>query len=708
MDLIITEKQITAKRIAQILSGGKMKTRKVGSIPVFEFDDRMVMGLKGHIVGIDFPPEFNRWTFELQELIRASPMRVPLQKEYVSALRKLGEETDRVVVATDFDREGELIGVEALQIVKEANPQIRIHRARYSALTSPEIQKAFDRPAEVDYNLASACEARQEIDLVWGAALTRFVSLASGKLGSDFLSVGRVQSPTLALLVEREKEIEKFKPETYWEIEADLGDFTARHQKGRFSDKAEAEGALARMGRQATVSKIRVADRRDSPPTPFNTTEFLRSATAMGYSAASAMRIAETLYMNGLISYPRTDNTVFSPMDFRAHLEMFQGTPYGDLARKLIEQGRLTPSRGKKEATDHPPIYPVSVPPGPLPREQQRIYELVVRRFLACFAPPTLWKKTDVDLSIGGEPFEATGVTIVSPGWREYYPYRPLEEKSLPPLKEGDTLAVRGARMDEKQTKPPPRYSQGQLIKKMEDMGLGTKSTRHETLAKLLDRAYVRGRQLQPSKKAYAVIESLQTYASGITQPEMTRVLEEDMDKIAAGQKTEAEVVEESRQMLATIFKDLLRDRKAIGAELKQRIREDEAVGPCPKCGAQLLVRRSKKGGRFIGCGAYPKCSYSLPLPRMGFLNITQEKCATHQLAHLQIVTRGRKPWALGCPQCNYDNWKARQAASTALKPDASSPDAPAAKAAGALAPAPAPSPVRDEPQEPEAEEPPE
>jgi DNA topoisomerase-1 len=661
VELIITEKQIAAKRIAQILSDGKMKQRKAGEVAAYEFDGKAVIGLSGHIIGIDFPKEYARWNYDFHKLIGANTVKVPVQEKYTTALKNIAKEASRVVIATDYDREGELIGVEALDIVRSVNPNVAIFRVRYSAITPEEIKKAFASPVDVDYNLASSCEARQEIDLIWGAALTRFVSLASGRLGGDFLSVGRVQSPTLALLVEKEKEIESFVTKKYWEVQAVFPDFVAKHDKGRFWDEAEAKGIVSRLGKEAVVTDMKKEERGDHPPSPFNTTEFLRAATAIGFSAANAMRIAEWLYMNGYISYPRTDNTVFPELDFRSLIGMFLQTEFSPYASELLKKDRLVPVKGKKLATDHPPIYPAAVgvdPKGSMTNEQYKVYELIVRRFFANFADPSIWERKKVELKIDGEPFSASGIRIVKEGWRWFYPYNRIETKLLPELSAGQKLKAVKVEAVGKETKPPPRYTQGVLIKKMEDLGLGTKSTRHETLSKLYERSYVQGKQIRPTKKAYAVIDSLASYAASITKPDMTRLLEEDMDRIAAGKKTEKEVVDESRTMLDSIFKDLMKDKAAISQVLKDKMREDEQVGACPKCNADLLIKRSRRGLRFIGCSAYPKCDFSLPLPRDGRVTVLSQKCEKHGLPFLQINKSGRKPWTLGCPYCNFIEWK--------------------------------------------------
>ncbi|MEM3085605.1 MAG: DNA topoisomerase I [Halobacteria archaeon] len=712
MDLIISEKPIAARRIAEILSGGKMSSRARGEVVLHEFDpgDRVaggkgtavVVGLKGHVMGVDFPKRLKRWTLDMEGLIGTPPERVPLKKAYVEVLRSLAPEADRVVIATDYDREGELIGVEALEAVRKGNPSVPVTRARFSAITPAEIHKAFRNLADVDFNLAAASSARQTIDLVWGAALTRFISLASRRLGSEFLSVGRVQSPTLALLVERDAEVSAFRPLLYWEIKAHLkGGLEVRHAR-RFeyrrwglpllelldlaAARGEAERALARVGsaKQATVSKVRTSEREEKPPPPFHTTEFLRAANALGLSAPKAMSVAEDLYMNGLISYPRTDNTVYPAMEFRPLLELIGGmADYAAFARALLGKPKLVPVRGEREATDHPPIHPVGVPKAPLAPEARKVYDLVVRRFLATLSDPSRVKRVRADLDIGGEPFAAEGTEVLVPGWRAIYPFLRIEEKRLPPLAEGQAVPVAKSEREEKQTQPPKRYSQGSLIKKMEDLGLGTKSTRHETLAKLFGRSYVSGKDLRPSARAKGVVETLAAYAPAITKPEMTRLLEEEMDRIAAGQKREEDVVQESREMLRGIFKELQRDRVAIGEALQKRIGEGEQAGKCPTCGAALAVKRSRKGGRFLGCSAWPNCNFAVSLPRTGALVLLPERCATHPIRLAEIRTKGRKPWKLGCPYCSFLEWSDQRAKRAAG----------AASPAGAAGPAPRPTP---------------
>src|ERR687884_1070511 len=322
MLLVISEKANTAKKIAQFLSEGSVKEGKHRSVPHHTFmwkgEETISVGLKGHVLNPEYPEEFSNWQkVEPRELIDAEILKSVSEKGVAQAVTSLAKKADRVVIATDFDREGELIGVEALSLVFAANPKLMDHveRARFSALTPGEVGRAFDELMEVSNDLADAGEARQDIDLIWGATLTRWVSRATRRYGSAFLSVGRVQSPTLVLIAERERERRAFVSEPYWELEATLrngGDpFAVHHAHGRFKEEAEARKAHQSLMDTATVTEVRQKSATRPPPTPFNTTGFLTAAASLGIGPSRAARIAEDLYTDGYISYPRTDNTVY-------------------------------------------------------------------------------------------------------------------------------------------------------------------------------------------------------------------------------------------------------------------------------------------------------------------------------------------------------------------------------------------------------------
>lgn len=690
MHLIVTEKNIAARRIAAILAPKNPKKDRVSGVDVYRYEivsdgekqETVVVGLSGHIVGIDFPKEYNNWQkVEAKTLIDADIITTPINRKIVTALRSLGKEASRVTIATDYDREGELIGVEALNIIKKVNQDVPFDRVRYSAITPKAIDAAFSNATDVDFNLADAGHSRQVIDLVWGAALTRYISLAAGRLGKMFLSVGRVQSPTLSLIVDREKERNVFVPIPYWEIYAELQNtdgetFSTQHSTRRFLDKKEATEVFKKLGKKAELKEIEKGKKTDQPPTPFNTTGFISAANSIGLSPANAMRIAESLYTNGYISYPRTDNTVYpETLDLRAQIEIFKEGPFKEYADALLEKAELTPTRGKKETTDHPPIFPASLAKeSDLKEEEWKVYELVVRRFFATFAGPSEWETMRLRLDINGEEFRANGARLVEPGWRWYYPYNAPEDRLFPELHEGESFKVIKKEMLDKETQPPGRYGQGRLINIMEELGLGTKATRHEIISKLYSRAYIHGNPVQPTNTSFAVMDTLEKYSPTITKPDMTKLLEENMDLIAEGKIKESAVLEESRDILKQVFSELDKNREKIVESLQAGLREDKIIGICSGCGNELIIRRSKRGGRFIGCNNYPNCTFSLPLPRSGQIIVTDKVCEAHGLHHIRIINSGKRPWDLGCPQCNFIEWQKTQQEEQAKQPKKEKP----------------------------------
>ncbi|MGI0156257.1 MAG: DNA topoisomerase, partial [Thermoplasmata archaeon] len=459
----------------------------------------------------------------------------------VTALQSIVRGFDRVIIATDFDREGELIGQECLELLQKVHPNIRVERARYSALTRDEIEGSFAHLQSLDTALAEAASARQEIDLVWGALLTRYLSLTAQQRGRGFLSVGRVQTPTLALLVERDQAIKEFVPTPFWEIAADGQkdgeSFRLRHAHGTWQDRGEADTVFRRVegATDGVVREFREEETRRRPPVPFSTTLFVAEATRQGLGASTVMRIAEDLYTQGLISYPRTDNTVYPrSLGLRPLVEKFKESAFAEAAEFVLRQPSFRATRGRTEATDHPPIYPTGVvDPKKLRPDHAKVYELVVRRFFATVSPDAVGIARTASVEVRGEPFEGKGQRLTDPGWYSVYPYSQPEQAPMPVLVVGETVSIPKVELLEDQTRPPRRYTQGSLIQEMERLGLGTKSTRHDVLQKLFDRHYVSQRQLEPTTTGIAVTEALRAHAPVITRPEMTHRLEEDMELVA-------------------------------------------------------------------------------------------------------------------------------------------------------------------------------
>ncbi|ERH02405.1 MAG: Topoisomerase IA, partial [Halonotius sp. J07HN6] len=680
--LIITEKDNAARRIAEILSNDSADTERVNGVNVYKWGGKRCIGLSGHVVGVDFPPEYNDWRdVEPVELIDAPIDKQPTQEGIVRALRQLARRASQVTIATDYDREGELIGKEAYELVREVNEDVKIDRVRFSSITDREVTEAFGNPDEIDFDLAAAGEARQVIDLLWGAALTRFLSLSARQLGDDFISVGRVQGPTLKLLVDREREIEAFDPEDYWELFADLetddsGGFESQYfyrdeddneaERLWDGDRAEAVYDALTDAETAAVDSVNRRTRTDSPPAPFDTTQFIRAAGSLNYSAQQAMSTAEELYTAGYLTYPRTDNTVYpDDLDPRELLESFTGdSTFGDDAESLLAADEIDPTEGDEETTDHPPIHPTGELPsrGDLSDDEWEIYELVVRRFFATVADDATWEHlkvvaeiADAGVAVNGETaienltLKANGKRLVEAGYHAVYPYFSQSETHVPDVSVGDELAITDTDIEAKQTQPPRRYGQSRLIETMEKLGIGTKSTRHHTIEKLYDRGYLENDPPRPTMLAKAVVSAAEEFADQVVSEEMTAQLEADMQAIAAGEKAYDEVTEESRRLLEDVFDDLTDSREEIGDQIQQSLKADKTLGPCPECGDDLLIRTSRQGSHFVGCDGYPDCEYTLPLPSTGKPLLLDETCEDHDLREVKLLA-GRKTFVHGCP----------------------------------------------------------
>ncbi len=683
MKLIISEKEIAARRIAEILAGNGVSEEKVYGVPVYRFNfndkDFKVIGLKGHILKVDYPKEYANW-FKVDpvELIDAKIEKIPIQKKIIQALMKVSGDADEVIIATDYDREGELIGYDAVQLLKEKNALVDAKRVKFSAITPKDINQAFSKLGKIDFDLAYAGRARQDIDLIWGATLTRFISLATYQIKDKFLSVGRVQTPTLALIVERESEIKSFVPVPYWVVGVKLRtesgeEFEATPKKKRFLKKEDAQAVYGRIGNTGTVMEVKESISDLKPPTPFNTTALIISGSLLGFTASKTISIAENLYMNGYISYPRTDNTVYpSSIDIKEIVRMLGScSEYSRMSEAVLAQKNIVASRGRKRSTDHPPIYPTSIAEkGNLGSDEWKLYDLIVRRFICTLLPSAKNKSVNVSIDINGELFIAGGSKIIEESWTRFYPYYKRKDVFIPELKEKQVLSVVDRELLEKETKPPARYTQGKLVEKMEELGLGTKATRHTIIQNLIQRGYVGGNPLQPSEKAVAVVKMLKKHAEKISSPEMTSELEMYMDGIVSGDETKDDVVDRSRNMLRGVMAVLQNEKDEISQEIKKGIMEDLVVGECPaeNCNGELVVRTARKTRkRFVGCSAYPECTTTFSLPQKGLLVTTREKCKHCGYPMVKIIKKGRKPWDLcinhDCPgkdekYRNYNNNK--------------------------------------------------
>ncbi len=715
MKLVVAEKTNAAENIAKELGVGTKKD-KVYNTPVCRFtregEEWVAMGLRGHILAVDFPREL-QWRedqgwfgvddegevfpaslpstlahppFEkvrkpftkegvdikgwkvpsLPYLVWAPVVKEPAEKEIIRTLKNLAKKADEVIIATDFDREGELIGSDAVSMVRQVNEDVPVVRARYSSFTKPELEHAFAREnlVAVDDDLAAAGESRQFIDLIWGAVLTRYLTMAKfGGLG-NVRSAGRVQTPTLALVARREKERQAFVPEDYWVVRGTAAtqkgeEFKVAHATARFKDEATATCAYqdAKAAGKARVTDVVKKTRKGTIQTPFNTTSLQTAAAAEGLTPARTMRIAESLYMSGLISYPRVDNTVYpETLDLSEVVTMLKGVPqYSNYCDELLAAQPLKATRGKQETTDHPPIYPTGVgDPDKLRPEEWKLYNLIARRFLATLSEQPVIEGTKVTLDAGGQTFAASGDVLVKPGYRAIYPYGSKKDEQLPALSVGQEVDLTSLDLEAKQTEPPARYSQGKLVQEMERLGLGTKSTRASIIERLYEVKYLKNDPIEPSQLGMAIIDALECYAAHITTPEMTSELEGDMTKVAEGQASQDAVVDHSRELLASLLEGLIEHKEDLGEAISDAVQADAKIGVCPKCGHDLLVKQSAKTrSSFIGCSAWPECEVTYPLPQ-GKIQTVEELCPVCGCPQIKVQPFRSKPYVVcvdpACP----------------------------------------------------------
>ena len=431
-----------------------------------------------------------------------------------------------------------------------------------------------------------------------------------------------MQSPTLGLIVEREMERRAHVAKPFWELFAKFehpdGSFEAHHKIDKFWEKAEADAALAGTASPGTVKAVTARKNTRKPPTPYNTTAFTTDASSrLGITPASAMRIAEDLYMDGFISYPRTDNTVYpASLPLRELVSSLVRIKEFSAASGLLD-GELKPTRGKKETTDHPPIYPTqAIHPGALDGPKKRVYELVVRRFLATFSPPMITESTRADIEAGSETYFVRGSVVVDPGYAGIYTYARSADEEIPALAGGPDPASSTASPGSSTRRPsrPARISQAKLIEMMEERGLGTKATRADIIQKLFDRGYVYGNPPIPSETGIAMYEAFKKYVPAMATPEMTAQLEAEMDRIAAGEMTKDGVVGDSRDLLHNTWSEIDESREDLAKVVWKGMDEDRILGPCKVCEEAgrtkedgsphmlRIIRAKKSGKRFVGC----------------------------------------------------------------------------------------------------------
>jgi DNA topoisomerase I len=667
VQLIIAEKPSAAAKIAAAL--GPADQKKQGTVSWYEISDKKiyVASAVGHLFGLTsskrgYPVFEVEWkpTFETSK-------SSAFTKKYYSVLQKLAKKCDEFVVATDYDIEGEVIG---LNIVRFLCKQKDAQRMKFSTLTKEDLVDAYKtRFKTLDWGQAKAGEMRHTLDWYFGINLSKAAMSAVSKATNRFvkLSIGRVQGPALALLAERELEIKSFKPVPYWQIFADVklktGVFEAIHFEDKFWDEKKAKQIFEKVkNKPATIAKIAKTKQAVLPPFPFDLTSLqIESYRCFKMSPKRTLSAAQELYTSAYISYPRTSSQKLpAKLGFKKIITKLSKNAKYTKTTKEVLKTKLIPNEGKKIDAAHPAIYPTGALAIGLEDDAAKVYDLIVKRFFSVFGEPGERESTKVGLMIEKEPFVMRGIITTKLGWQKWYiPYSNKQELELPQLNIGEVYSEK-TRFNADETKPPKRYTPASVIKALEKENLGTKATRANIIEILRDRGYIQGTPIQVTELGLKVIDTFGKYAPTILSKELTRKFEEEMDKIRENKKKPESVLSDAKKAITKICDDFDKNRENIGKLLGEAFIETQTkkntLCKCLKCGKGdmrvLTSRKTRK--RFLACSGYPKCKTCWGMPQKGTFSIIKStcKCGT---PYAQFYTRGRKPWRLCLnPNCEF------------------------------------------------------
>jgi DNA topoisomerase-1 len=666
--LVVCEKPDAARRIAQAL--GNSKESRPAGISVFDVTSGgrhyKVCTALGHLYGLADVAK-NRSVYPALDLEWRPVAKNPRAARAIKVISELSNGSSEFVHACDYDQEGEVIGHSILEYACGKKYEKAL-RAKFSTLTDDEIRESFSNLAKPKGNLAEAGRSRHMLDFIYGVNLSRALA-KSLKTTSRYrnLSIGRVQGPTLAFAVDRELEIRLHVPDPYWTVAAQFEKnsqtFSAQYEKQKIDELEEAKAIVnACIGKDGTVTDVSESKVVLRPPAPFNIGDLQREAYRLfklgpGYTLA----IAEKLYLQALISYPRTSSQKLPPsIGYSKIISNLSGIgSYGGLTSILLSKVRLVPNEGRMTDPAHPAIYPTGVAPRQkLSGLEFKVYDLIVKRFLAAFGDPAASRHTEVAIDVSGRVFRAEGRTPVYEGWMIFYkPYVRTEQRDLPELHKDDVVNNLGIDMEEKFTQPPYRYNQASLLAKMEQEQIGTKATRADIIGTLFKRGYIASGKggIEVTDLGFAVIDSMRSFVPAIVSTSLTRSMEEQLELVEQGTADGVSVIEQAVDKLIESLASFMEKEVDIGGRIGDAAAADTAqaamLGPCPVCkkGQVRVIKSYKTKKRFAGCTNYSNgCKATAPLPQKGLIRVSGKPCPECGWPIIGIVfARRAKQWRI-------------------------------------------------------------
>ena len=655
-ELIITEKPQAAGKIANSL--GKPIQRTANRVSYYEIKSKEkdivvacavghLLTLKQNVSGTQIP------IFDIQWVPNYLARRGDFTRRYYETIKSLAKNAGEITVATDYDVEGEVIGMNVVRFIcgqKDAN------RMKFSSLTEKEIKQSYEgKSKHLNWGQAIAGETRHYLDWFYGINFSRALMNSIKTTGSfRIMSIGRVQGPALKLIVDKERDIQKFKPEDYWQIFIliDNGEnkLELKYIKDIF-DKTELKKFENLVGKNVQVTTEKKQEILPPQP-PFNLTTLQTEAYKFyGITPSNTLKAAQSLYLGGLISYPRTSSQKLpDSIDYKSILKI--------MAKKYNVESLIIknkPIEGKKTDPAHPSIYPTGnfqILSG----DDDKIYNLIARRFLALFCDNAIIDKKKIKATTEDQlVFATNGSSINKKGWMAVYLSK-LKENQIPDM--NGEASIIDSKIEQKQTQPPKRYSPASIISELERRSLGTKSTRSSILETLYDRGYIKEQSITATPLGISLIETLERYSPIIINEKLTRKFEREMDSIidAKGdyEKKEHKIINDAKETITKIAKDFEKNEKKIGKELlhaqteqREQQKIENTLVQCPRCKkGNLAITYSRKNRRhFIACDAYPNCTNTYSLPPNGTIKKTDKLCEKCGFPLLMSLRKGKKPW---------------------------------------------------------------
>ncbi|MBI4449412.1 DNA topoisomerase I [Candidatus Woesearchaeota archaeon] len=662
--LLITEKPSSAQKIAIALADGDPKKLLDNGVPYYQIKhcgkEIVVVPAVGHLYGLrevkekgslGYPTFNTEWA-----PIADFKKEAAFSKKYLALIKKLAKKASDFCLGTDYDIEGETLGY---NILRFACGKDDAKRMKYSTLTQKELIESYDHAMpHIDHGQADAGVTRHTLDWYYGINLSRALTSSIKAAGTfKILSSGRVQGPALKIIVDREREIKSFKPVPFWQLcalasikDADLEFW---HVIDKFWEESKAAAIYKKVGKEKSgiVKSIDASQQKQAPPHPFDLTTLQTEAyTTCGISPKNTLAIAQSLYLRGLISYPRTASQQLpESLGFKTLLaKLAKQSDYKPLV-EIVLKGKRKPNNGKKTDPAHPAIYPTGVIPKSLEERDAKIYDLVVRRFLATFGEPAVRETQVISLEIKGEDFNARGTRTIEKGWHALYgPFVKLEEEELPHVKKGELVPLKKIDLLSKETQPPKRYNEASIIKELEKRNLGTKATRAQIVETLRERNYAAGAPIEATEFGMHIADTLEKYCPKILDEELTRSFEEEMDLIREEKAAPDKVLAKAKDVLTKILADFKKKEKQIGAGLMERFSETRTslstLGSCPSCKQGLIQIRKGKFGRFAACNRYPDCKTTFKLPAAGAIKATGKECEQCKYPMILMFRAKKKP----------------------------------------------------------------